>query len=292
MVVIAVSLFITSLGTPRYASRIEQPKGEARRLGEVVLVPTHDVTKQLSPRLQFAAQIAETNGGILIPVVVTLPEEDLSEARGKLTAIDDALHSLGLEGESRVRIDRNLAEGISQAAIENNASLVLFQWPGPRPVSQILMESLADEVTRKGGCPVAVVATSDWPAKRVVLAISEHDLQPSRINDLHTAISIAIAAAPGKPLVVGPVTAEQLSEAGIVLPERVEYKPGKMNKADWAEQTSGKGDLVVLVSHGRSFGRNSEEIKELGRSVVAVAASKARRWETGHVASRLSVIDR
>jgi len=291
MVVIAVSLFVTSLGTPKYAARIEQPSGEARRLGEVVLVPTHEVTKRLAPRLRFAGQIAEANGGMLIPVVVTLPQEDLSEARGKLTAIDDTLHSLGLEGDSRMRVDRNLAEGISQAAIENNASLVLLQWPGPRPVTQFLVESLADEVTRTVDCPVAIVATSDSPAERVVLAISERDLQPSRIDDLHTAVSIAAVAAPGKPLIVGPVTLEQLADAGIVLPERVEYKPGQADKVEWAEQTSSEGDLVVLVSHGRSFGRNSVEIQELGRSVVAVAASKAPRWETGHVAPRISVIN-
>ncbi len=190
-----------------------------------------------------------------------------------------------------MRVGRNLAEGISQAAIENNASLVLLQWPGPRPFRQTLVESLADEITRSVDCPVAVVATSKSPLERVVLAISERDLQPSRIDDLHTAVNIAAAAAPGKPLIVGPVSPERLTEAGVVLPERAEYIPGEMDKVEWAEQTSSKGDLVVLVSQGRSFGRNSVEIQELGRSVVAVAASKAPRWETGHVAPRLSMIN-
>jgi nucleotide-binding universal stress UspA family protein len=291
MVVIAVSLFITSLRTPQYAARIEQPAGEAGRLGEVVLVPTRDVSDRLAPRLRFAGQIAEANGGMLIPVVVTLPQEDLSEARDNLVAIDDALHSLGLEGDSRVRVDRSLAEGISQAAIENNASLVLLQWPGPRRVSQILVESLADEVTRSVDCPVAVVATSDSHAERVVLAISERDLQPFRIDDLKVAVSIAIAAAPGKPIIVGPVAPERLVEAGIVLPGWAEYRSGQADKSEWAEQTSSQGDLVVLVSRGRSFGRNSAEIQEMGRSVVAVAASKAPRWATGHVAPRLSMIN-
>jgi hypothetical protein len=291
MVVIAVSLFITSLGTPRYAARIEQPTGEARRLGEVVLVPTHDVTKQLASRLRFASLVAEANGGLIIPVVVTLPQEDLTVAREKLAVIDDTLHSLGLEGDSRVRVDRNLAEGISQAAIENNASLVLLQWPGPRPVTQFLVESLADEVTRMVDCPVAVIAAFDSPAERVVLAISERDLQPSRIDDLQTAIGIASAAAPGKLLIVGPVAPDLLEDAGIMLAEQVEFKPGQVDKFEWAERTSSEGDLVVLVSERRAFVRNSVEIQELGRSVVAVAASRAPRWATGHVAPRYSMID-
>ena len=291
MVVIAVSLFITSMGTPRFAARIEQPTGEARRLGEVVLVPTGDISERLTARLRFAGQVAEANGGMLVPVVVTLPQDDFSAARNKLSVIDDTLHSLGLEGDSRVRVDRNLAEGIGQAAIENNASLVMLQWPGPRPVTQLLVESMADEINRLVDCPVAVAAITREREKRVILALTERDLQLSRIDDVHSAVSVAVSAAPGKPLIVGPVAPEQLQEAGIELPERVEFKPGGMDKTTWAEQTSAEGDLVVLVSQGRSFGRNSEEIRDLGRSVVAIAASKAPRWETGHVAPRLSMID-
>ena len=108
---------------------------------------------------------------------------------------------------------------------------------------------------------------------------------------LQTAVNIAVATAPGKPLIVGPVIQERLVDAGIKLPEQAEYISREMDKAEWAEQTSSKGDLVVLVSHGRSFGRSAVEIQELGRSVVAVAASKAPRWKTGHVAPRLSMID-
>jgi hypothetical protein len=140
-------------------------------------------------------------------------------------------------------------------------------------------------------CSVAVVAISDSPAERVVLAISERDLQPSRIHDLHTAVNIAASAAPGMPLPVGPANPDLLAEAGILFPEQVEFKPGQGDKAEWTERISTEGDLVVLVSQGRSFGRNSVEIQELGHSVVAVAASKAPRWETGHVAPRTSVLN-
>ena len=40
-------------GNNALAARIEQPSGEVRRLGDVVLVPTGDVSAQLAKRLRF-----------------------------------------------------------------------------------------------------------------------------------------------------------------------------------------------------------------------------------------------
>jgi hypothetical protein len=153
-----------------------------------------------------------------------------------------------------------------------------------------LVENLVAEITRTVDCPAAVVATSESQTERVLMAISKRDLLPSRVDDLKTAVSIAAAFVPGKPLIVGPVNPEQLVEAEIELPKRAEYIAGVADPVKWAEQISNRGDLVVLVSQVRYFGRHSLEIQEMGRSVVVVAASKATRWETGLVAPRLSMI--
>jgi Kef-type K+ transport system membrane component KefB len=160
MGVIAVSLFITSLATPKFAERVEQPAEQGRRLGEVVLVPTHGQSSGLPGRLRFAGQIAEANGGVVLPVVVAISHEDqdLSEAKISRKEIDDILHSLGLEGDSRIRVDRSLADGIRQAALENDTSLILLGWQGVRPITTFFVESIADEITRMVECPVAVAA--------------------------------------------------------------------------------------------------------------------------------------
>ena len=167
MVVIAVSLFITSLGTPKFAERIELPAEEERRLGEVVLVPTLGQSSGFIGKLRFAGQIAEANGGLVVPIVVAIPikDQDLSDARDRSVKIDDALHSLGLEGASRIRVDRSLSEGIKQAALENNVSLILLGWCGLRPVTDFFVESIADEVSRLVKCPVAVAAMSEIPRR-------------------------------------------------------------------------------------------------------------------------------
>jgi hypothetical protein len=172
-------------------------------------------------------------------------------------------------------VDRTLAEGISRAALENNASLVILSWRGRQPFTHIFAESIADEVSRRVDCPVAVTAISDSPVEQVYLAISQYDLHPARIDDLQAAISLATTAAPHQPITVGPVNPDQLAEAGITFPEKTEYKPGDLGIIEWVAQTSDKSSLIVTTSRGRAFDRTAIRISELGRSIVSISASKA-----------------
>jgi hypothetical protein len=275
MVVIAVSLFITSVGTPKFAAQIEQPPKDERHLGEVVLVPAHGHSSDLAPRFRFAGRIAKAHGGLILPIVVAIPlkDQDLFEARTRKEEIDDTLHGLGLEGDSRIRVDRSLSEGISQAALENNASLVLLSWPGPRPITTFFVESVADEVSRLVECPVAVAAISESATERVILAISKYDLRASRIDALAVAVSLAAAVAAHQPLIVGPLEPELLAESGIILPEKAEYKPGDANIIKWVEQTVDKESLVISLSRGQAFERTAAKLYQLGCSVVFVTTS-------------------
>jgi Kef-type K+ transport system membrane component KefB/nucleotide-binding universal stress UspA family protein len=272
MGVIAVSLFITSLATPKFAARIEKPELEERRLGEVVLVPTHGPSSGLSGRLHFAGQIAEASGGLVVPVVVAIPhqDEDLSDAKARLREIDETLHALGLEGDSRIRVDRSIPDGIGQATLEDDASLVLLGWQGPRPITTYFQQSVADEVSRLVQCPVAVAAMSETPAEQVCLAISKSDLNVSRPERLKAAVSIATAATAHHPLVVGPADPADFANAGINLPEKIEHKPGDEGIIPWIEQTAQENSLIVSLSRGWAFDRVVTQTRKAGCSVVAV----------------------
>jgi Kef-type K+ transport system membrane component KefB len=274
MGVIVVSLVITSLGTPKFAERIEKPDVGERRLGEVVLVPTHGDSSGLPGRLRLAGNIAESSKGIVLPVVVAISHKDqtLSDAKERRDEIDDTLHALGLEGESRIRVDRTLVDGIRHAALENDASLVLLGWKGPRPITTYFVESVADEVSRLVECPVAVAAISETPVEQVALAISKNDLNASRLENLKAAVSIATAAATHHPLIVGPVDSAQLAEAGLNLPEKTEYKPGETGVIQWVEKTLDKNSLIVSTSRGWAFDRIANQTNQFGGSVVAVNA--------------------
>ena len=293
MVVIAVSLIITSVATPRYAARIEQPVAERRRLGEVVLVASHGAGIALTARLRLAGRVAEADGGVLVPVVVSVPQSDevLAADQDRTRATDDALRALGLVADSRLRIDGSIGEGIARAAVENNASLVVLGWSGARQVTSAFVESLADQVSREVGCPVVVAALVEPAPDRVLLAVAERDLSPSRLDDLHAAAGIAVTASQ-RGLIVGPVSPERLTELGVALPETAEHRPGPAALAKWADRVSEPDDLVVAVSRGRAFGRAAANIHRDGRSVVAVVASKAPRWVTGDPSPSLSMRSR
>jgi len=275
MGVIAVSLFITSLGTPKFAEQVEQPTEEERRLGEVILVPTHGPSSGLAGRLQLAGKIAESSKGLVLPVVVAISHQDqnLSEAKERRDEIDETLHALGLEGDTRIRVDRSLSDGIRQATLENEASMVLLGWQGPRRLNTFFAESVSEEVSRLVECPVAVAAISDSPVEQVVLAIPRDSLVASRLNSLRAAVSIATSAAGRQPLIVGPVEPELLENTGIVFPEKTEFKSDNSRLLSWIEQTSQKNSLIISLARRWVLDRVTTEFIQQGHSVVAVIIS-------------------
>jgi len=283
MVVIAVSLVITSVGTPRFAAGIEQPADEERRLGERVLFAVGHAGGGLTGRLRLIGELAATSGGVVMPVLVSVPEaeDSVSDSRTRLAEIDDEFHAVGLEGDTRIRVDRSLAEGIAAAALEHDASLVVLGWSGPRPVTGVFSETVASEVSRHVKCPVVVVAAVDAEPQRAVLVISDRDLHSWARDALSTAAKIATALAPQRRLTVGPLAPDRIAGAGIELPDWVEHEVGGPDLVDWAEQISNPGDVIVTVARGRPSERAASVIRDGGRSVVAVTPRTAPRWVTG-----------
>lgn len=288
MVVIAVSLVITSVGTPRYAAGIEQPAGEERRLGEKVLFAVRHAGGGLTGRLRLAGELAAAGGGVVLPVLVSVPETDdsMSDCRAQLAEIDDELHALGLEGDAQIRVDRSVAEGIAAAALEHNASLVVLGWSGPRPVTGVFAETVASEVSRHVKCPVVILAEGDAEPQRAVLVVSESDLRSWTRDAVATAAKIAIALAPQRRLTVGPLAPGRIAEAGLELPGWVEYAPGGPDLIDWAERVSSPGDVIVTIARGRPSERAAGAISDGGRSVVGVVPRTAPRWITGDPSPR------
>lgn len=280
MVVIAVSLVITSTMTPKVAAKIGKPVDDERRLGERVVLAVRDAGGNLSNRLRVAGYVAAANDGLILPVVVGLPESDgnLVESRAQVTAIDAELHSLGLEGDTRFRVDRSITEGIANAAVENDATLVILGWAGQQPLSGFFTESIASAVTGLVKCPVAVLAAADGKPERVLVVITDRDLRAESVDDTRVALKLGIALAPDRRLMVGPVEPGRLTVLGLVLPEWVRYAPAVEDVIAWTERRSDPGDVIIAVSSGRPSERTARAIAEGGRTVLTVTPNSNARW--------------
>jgi hypothetical protein len=69
MVVVAVSLIVTSIGTNRFARQIPPPVDERRRAGETILVPVLDELDGLKDVLRLGQDLADPAGGLVQPLV-------------------------------------------------------------------------------------------------------------------------------------------------------------------------------------------------------------------------------
>lgn len=284
MVVVAISLVITSIGTSRYAPRVTVPTDEQRRPGEAILVPAADVADDILARvIGLAGRLADPVGGILQPIVVvasTAPDR-IESARAEQARADQVLRRMGQDVETQLRVDRSVASGINRTAIEDDSSLLLLAWPGPTNLRSHVLGASYSELIASTSVPVLIAALHDdlQPHQRVALVI--HDLRPGSVPSISQGAQIARALT-GKdhPLVVGPATPEQISSLDIELPEHSEYRDGT-DIIGWVDTNTDPGDVVILPFVGVALRPVAERIYDSGRSLLAIAQNPGTRSVLG-----------
>ncbi|MEA2002704.1 MAG: cation:proton antiporter [Actinomycetota bacterium] len=273
MVVIVISLFVSSLGSNYYAPRIEKPTEEKQRLGEAILVP---VTTQegVSDSLWLAGQIAEYDGGRLIPLIVTVPEDggDIAARRLETDGLREELRGLGLTGDPQLRVDRSIAGGVQRTTQEENASLVLMGWPGRRDARTRLLGGTLDEIAAAVDRPVALAALQRQSFDRILLVANHGDLSPGQRDELLAALSLAeaVAATERNQIYIGPIRPEDIREVGLSVMPSAEHLPGPSNRDTWIIEHGTKTDLLVVPAAGRPFDLLEGPLNDSGRSLAVV----------------------
>src|SRR3712207_5377061 len=117
--------------------------------------------------VRIGAALMEPGGTLTALSIVEVPEGvPLSEGATKAREARRLLQRIlelapdGVEIATKVRIGRRAAEGIAEAATEEEAQLVLFGWsgaPGPGRRSGTVFSPTIDEVVRDAPCDIAVV---------------------------------------------------------------------------------------------------------------------------------------
>jgi len=296
MVVVAVSLIVTSVGTNRFAPKIPPPVGEGRRAGETILVPALGGLDGLADVLRLGRDLAEPVGGFVQPVVpvTSMQRGDIIESRAKRVEVDRVLREIGGDAETMLRVNRSVSAGLNEAAIEIDASLLLLAWPGPSDLRAQMVGSTYTEVVAATSVPVAIAALHpDADAGRVLLYAAARELVPGNRPTLALALELATALCRHRdePMLIGPVAPSALAAVGLAVPPTAEHRDGADGLDGWVRDVGRPGDLLVLPIRGTSVGPAAVRAYRSGRSVLAV--SRNPEISSGSVVSPMNLpVDR
>jgi Kef-type K+ transport system membrane component KefB len=141
--------------------------GEVVRRPLKVLIPVANPDTELS-LLKLAARLSQGEGehnGQLLPLALVSPSLEeargglnraLSTARARLRQAATNGESLNATTRSLLRVDDDMAAGMSRSALEEGADLLLIGAGRPDPLRKWLLGDLVDGVCRTAHCPVVV----------------------------------------------------------------------------------------------------------------------------------------
>jgi Kef-type K+ transport system membrane component KefB len=276
MVVVAVSLVITSVGTNRFAPRIPPPVSDRRRAGETILVPVIGELDGVTDVLRLGRDLADPAGGIVQPLVpvTTSDVSDLAAGRTKRTEVDRMLRELGGDAETLLRLDRSVSTGLHQTALELDATLLLLGWPGRNDLRARMVGSTYSEIIGATSVPVAIAALQPGERSgRVLLYSADPELAPGKLPTMALAVELAstLARRREQTLLVGPVEPSGLGLAGLTVPPTALHQAGDDDLEEWVTAVSRPGDLIVIPIHDVAIGAAAVRVYDTGRSVVAVS---------------------
>jgi Kef-type K+ transport system membrane component KefB/nucleotide-binding universal stress UspA family protein len=138
--------------------------------------------------IEMGAILAKHEGGLIVPLSVTKAHVHMDEPELNLAIhysdklINRALaysQELQVRAKPVMRIDDDIAEGISRTARENHASLIVMGWSPNNTLQARLFGNLIDNVFWSSHCPVAVMNLLDEPANihRILVPIKNIDFK-------------------------------------------------------------------------------------------------------------------
>ncbi|WP_193196982.1 cation:proton antiporter [Nostoc sp. MG11] len=169
---IAVGLTSPSAEKPASTTSPEQNTQEINSAFTIV-VPIHNPQTQ-QYLIEMAALLARQTNGTILPLAIApaaahmdAPQLEASLQRSERLLAKATAQSrvLGVEVEPLLRIDDAFAQGISRAAREQKASLIVMGWGKRTGLRARLFGNVIDGVLWASHCPVAVTRLMESPKK-------------------------------------------------------------------------------------------------------------------------------
>jgi len=166
-----------------------------------VVVPVYN-PKTEQYLIEMAALLARQAGGRIVPLAIAkatahmdAPQLGAAFQQGELL-LDNATalsRELGVEAEPLLRIDDEVAQGISRASREANASLIVMGWGKRTGLRARLFGNVIDSVLWASHCPVAVTRLLESPTKIQRILVPVENLTPQALG--HVRFTQLLAAA-------------------------------------------------------------------------------------------------
>ncbi|AFY67080.1 cation:proton antiporter [Geitlerinema sp. PCC 7407] len=147
-----------------------------------IVVPVSNPNTQKN-LIEMAALLAKQAQGRIVPLAIALghtqsPTEELTSAftqgQNLVQRAVELSREHGIEAQPLVRIDNNVAQGVSLASLEQDAQLIVMGWGDQTSLRTWLFGNMIDNVLWASHCTVAVTRLLDAPHKiQRILAVIE-----------------------------------------------------------------------------------------------------------------------
>jgi Kef-type K+ transport system membrane component KefB/nucleotide-binding universal stress UspA family protein len=152
--------------------------------------------------IEMAAILAREAAGRLVPLAIAkapthmdAPQLETAFQRCRLL-LDNAAglsRELGVEAEPQLRIDDAVAQAITRASREQNASLIVMGWGKRAGLRARLFGNVIDSVLWASHCPVAVTRLVDSPTKIQRILVPVENLTAQAMRPIRFALMVAAA---------------------------------------------------------------------------------------------------
>lgn len=150
--------------------------------------------------IEIASLLARHESGRIVPLVLSKAHVHMDEpaldhaifqARRLLTRAVDIGKSFDVTVEPAIRIDDDVANGISRVAREQDASLIVMGWGESVGLRARLFGNVIDNVFWSSHCPVAVMRLLDEPMTMRRILVPVKNVTPQTIRTIQFALLFA-----------------------------------------------------------------------------------------------------
>lgn len=155
-----------------------------------ILVPVYNPTTEAN-LIEMAGLLTKSQGGSIIPLAIaqlstniTEPEfeQTLLKTRQILAQATRTSNQLGIINYPLLRIDNDVALGITYAAREQEASLILMGYHKLSTIRSRLLGNIIEQVFRSSHCPVVVLRLLTQPSSLQKILVPIWDLSPESLD--------------------------------------------------------------------------------------------------------------